>query len=129
MEYWNGISTYIRVNANIGTYVNGLKYKRYVSNPYAYFYGFFYIYHQTQYHISPLFLSLCTSFNHNTKASHDTLVNSICQYFQITNYKGLVLNLSKIIVVGFMWMHNLQGCRYMRIFKIPFVLIVDLYFW
>ena len=41
----------------------------------------------------------CARFTHNTKASHETAVNSICRYLQGTKDNGLVFNPSKKLVV------------------------------
>ena len=42
----------------------------------------------------------CSYFTHNTKASHETDVNSICWYLQVTKHNVLVFNSSKKLVVG-----------------------------
>ena len=41
----------------------------------------------------------CVRFTHNTKASHETAVKSICRYLQGTKENGLVFNPSKKLVV------------------------------
>ena len=41
----------------------------------------------------------CDQFTHDTKEQHDNAVKSICIYLQDTNYKGLVLIPTKIMVL------------------------------
>ena len=80
-----------------------------------------------------------SKFTHNTKALHETSVNNICCYIQVTNYKGLLFDPSKILVLycyvdayfEVLWGHdNPQGPIFYNI-RACFVVMVSNYniFW
>ena len=80
MEHSNGLPTLTKVEAPIGTYINGSESKRGVYISFA--------------------VHKCARFTHNTKVSHETAVKRICRYLQGTKENGLVFNPSKTLVVG-----------------------------
>ena len=81
----------------------------------------------------------CAQFTHNTKASHETAENRIYWYLQGTNYRGLVFNsLKKLVVDSYadadfvgLWGHqNTQDPIYtkgMTVFVVIFAKFPPLY--
>ena len=99
MEYCNGFPTPTKVEAPLGTDVNGSEAKRDWLNSYAYVIGMMlYLASKTRPDIS-FTVHQCARFTHNNKVSHDTAVKRICKYLQSTKDKGLVFNPSKKLVV------------------------------
>ena len=99
MEHCNGLPTLINTEAPIGTDANVSEAKRCWPNSYASVIGI--MLYLTSSTIPDISFSVhqCVRFTHNTKASHETAVKSICRYLQGTKVNGLVFNPSKKLVV------------------------------
>ena len=83
MEHSNGLPTPTKVEAPIGTDVNGSEAKRDWSNLYASVIGMMlYLASNTRPDIS-FAVNQCDRFTHNTKALHETAVKRICTYLQV----------------------------------------------
>ena len=99
MEHSNGLPTPTKVEAPLGTDVNGSEAKRYCPNSYASVIGMMlYLALKTRPDIS-FAVNQCARFTHNTKVSHETALNRIFRYLQGTKENGLVFNPSKKLVV------------------------------
>ena len=99
MEHCNVLPTPTKVEAPLGTYANGSEAKRDWPDSYVSVIGMMlYLASNTRPDIS-FAVNQFAWFTHNTKASHDTTVNSICRYLQGTKDNGLVFNQSKKLVV------------------------------
>ena len=80
MEDCNGSPTPTKVEAPLGTYVNGSEAKIYWPSSYDYVIGMMlYLASNTRPDIS-FAVHQCDRFTHNTKESHDTAVKRICRY-------------------------------------------------
>ena len=92
MEHFNRLPTPTEVEAPLEVDVNDSEAKRDWLNSYASVIGI--ILHMSSNIRSYISLSVqeCSLFTHDTKASYETAVKSICQYFQGTKYNGLVFN-------------------------------------
>ena len=99
MEHSNGLPTPTKVEAPLGTYVNGSEAKRDWTNSYASVIGM--MLHLVSNTIPDISFAFhhCARFTHNTKASHKTAVKRICRYLQGTKDGVLVFNPSKKLVV------------------------------
>ena len=94
MEHFNGFPTPTKVEAPLGTDVNGSEAKRDWSNSCASVIGMMlYLASNTRPDIS-FDVHQCAWFTHNTKISHETYVKRICRYLQGTKDNGLVFNTS-----------------------------------
>ena len=90
MDHCNGLPTPTKVEAPLGTDMNGSEAKRDCLNSYASFIGMMlYLVSNTRPDIS-FAVHQCDRFIHNTKASHKTAVKKICRYLQGTKENGLV---------------------------------------
>ena len=99
MEHSSGLSTPTKVDAPLGTDVNGSKAKIYWPNSYASVIRMMlYLASNTRPDIS-FDVHQCARFTHNTKVSHETAVKRICRYLQGTKDNGLVFNPSRKLVV------------------------------
>ena len=99
MDDFNGLPTPIKVEAPLGTDVNGSEAKRDWPNTYASVIGMMlYLASNTRPDISFSFHQ-CDWFTHNTKVSHEKAVKRICRYLQCTKNNGVVFNPSKKLVV------------------------------
>ena len=99
MEHSNGLPTPTKVDAHLVTDANGSEAKRYWPNSYAYVIEMMlYLASNTRPDIS-FAVHQCARFTHNTKASHNTSVKSICRYLKGTKKNILVFNPSKKLVV------------------------------
>ena len=101
MEHFNGLQTPTKVEEPLGTYENGSEAKIDCTNSYDSVIGMmFYLESNTRPDIS-FAVHQCDWFTHNTKASHETAVRSICWYLRGANDNDLVFNPSKKLVVDF----------------------------
>ena len=101
MDNYNGLPTPTKVEAPLGTDVNGSEAKRDWPNSYDSILGMMlYLVSNTRLDNSFDFHQ-CAWFTHNTKASHETYVKRICRYLQGTKDKGVVLNSPKRMVANF----------------------------
>ena len=83
MEHSNGFPTPIKVEAPLGTDVNGSEAKRYWHNSYASVIGMMlHLASNTRPDIS-FDVHHCVRFTHNTKVPHETDVKRICRYLQV----------------------------------------------
>ena len=99
MEDCNGLPTPTKVEAPLGTDVNGSETKRDWPNSYASVIGMMlYLASNNRPNIS-FDVHQCARFVHNTKASQDTTVKRIFRYLQGTKDNGLVFNPSKKLIV------------------------------
>ena len=99
MEHSNGLSTPTKVEAPLGTDMNGSEAKRDFPNSYASVIGMMlYLASNTRPDIS-FAVHQCAWFTHNTKVSHETAVKRICRYIQGTKDNSLVFNPSKKLVM------------------------------
>ena len=99
LENCKGLPTPTKVEAPLGTDVNGTESKRYWPNSYASVIGMMlYLAFKKRPDIS-FAVHQCARFTHNTKVSHETDVKRICRYIQGTKDNGLVFNTSKKLVV------------------------------
>ena len=99
MEHCNGLPTPTKVEALLGTDMNGSEAKRDWTNSYDSVIGMiFYLASNTRPYIYFNF-NQCARFTHNTKVSLEKAVKRICRYFQGTKDNGLVFNPSKKLVV------------------------------
>ena len=99
MEHSNVLLAPTKVEAPLGTEVNGSEDKRYWPNSYASVIGMMlYLASNTRPYIS-FDVHKCARFTHNTKVSHETAVKRICRYLQGTKKNGLVFNPSKKLVM------------------------------
>ena len=99
MEHCNGLPTPSKVDAPLGTDMNGSEAKRYWPNSYDSVIGMMlYLASNTRPDISFAFHQ-CDRFTHNTKASNETALKSICMYLQGTKDNGIMFNPSKKLVV------------------------------
>ena len=99
MDHCNGLPTPTKVEAPLGTDVNGSEANRDWPNSYAYVIGMMlYLASNTITYIS-FAVNQCAWFINNTRASHKIAVKRICRYLQGTNDNGLVFNPSKNLVV------------------------------
>ena len=114
MEHCNGFPTPTKVEAPLGTDVNGSEAK--IDCPYSYssIIGMMlYLASNTRPDIS-FAVHKCACFTHNTKSSHEISVNRACRYIQGTKDNGLVFNPSKKLVVDYytdadfagLWVHE-----------------------
>ena len=93
MEDCNRLPTPTKVEAPLGTYVNGSEAKIYWPNAYASVIGMMlYLASNTRPDIS-LAVHQCYRFTHNTKVSHETAVKRICRYIQGTKENSLNIRL------------------------------------
>ena len=93
-ENSNELQTPTKVEAPLGTDANGSEAKRDWPNSYYSIIGMIlYLESNTRPDIS-FAVHHCAWFTHNTKASHETSVKSICRYLQGTKNNGLVFNSS-----------------------------------
>ena len=101
MDHCNGLPTTTKVEAPLGTYVNGSGDKIDLTNLYDSVIGMMlYMASKTRPYVS-FAVHQCSRFTHNTKASQSTYVKRICRYLQGTKENGLVFNPSKKLVVDF----------------------------
>ena len=99
MEDCNGLPTPTKVEAPLGTYLNGSEATRGWPNSYASVVGIMlYLASNTRPDTS-FAVHQCAWFTHNTKVSHETDVKRICTYLQGTKDNGLVFNPSNKLVV------------------------------
>ena len=99
MDHSNGLPTPTKIEAPIGTDVNGSEAKRDWPNSHAYVIEMMlYLASNTRPDIS-FAVHQCSRFTHNTKVSHETAVKRICRYIQGTKDNGIVFNISKKLVV------------------------------
>ena len=99
MEHCNGLPTPNKVEAPLGTDADGSESNRYWPNSYASVIGMIlYLASNTRPDISFSVHHFSRS-THNTKASHETAVKSICRYLQGTKDNGILFNLSKKLVM------------------------------
>ena len=99
MEHCNGLPTPTKVEAPLGTYINGYEDMRDWPNSYASVIGMMlYLASDTRPDIS-FGVYQCAWFTHNTNVSHKTAMKSICRYLQGTKDNGLVFNPSKKLLV------------------------------
>ena len=99
MEDFNGLPTATKVEAPLGTEVNGSEAKRDWPNSYASVIGMMlYLASNTRPDIS-LAVHQCARFTHSTKVSHETAVKRICSYLQGTKNNGMLFGPSKKLVV------------------------------
>ena len=99
MEHSNGLPTPNKVDAPLGTDVNGSEAKRDWPKSYASVIGMMlYLAPNTIPDIS-FAVHQCARFTHNTKILHETAVKRICRYLEGTKDNGLVFNPSKKLVV------------------------------
>ena len=99
MEHCNGFPTPTKVDSPHRIEDNGHEAKRDCSKSYDYVIGMIlYMESNTRPYIS-FAVHQCALFTNNTKASHDTDVNMICQDTQGTKEKGLEFNTSKKLLV------------------------------
>ena len=125
MEDCNGFPTPTKVEAHLGTDINGSEAKRDWPNSYASIIGMMlYLSSNTRPDISSD-VHQCAWFTHNTNVSHKTSVKRIYSYLQGTNGNGLVFNPSWIVML----MQILRDCGDMKILKTLFVLGVELDLW
>ena len=111
-----------KVEAHIGTDVNGSEAKRDCPNSYASVIGMMlYLASNTRRDIS-FAVHKCARFTHYTKVSHEIAVKKICRYLQGTKYNGLVFNPLKNLWWIVMLMQILRDCGDMNILKTLFVL-------
>ena len=95
IEHSNGLPTPTKVEAPLGTDVNGSEAKRDWPNSYASVIEMMlYLASNTRPYIS-FAVHQCARFTHNTKISHEAVVKRICRYLQGTKDNGLVFNPSK----------------------------------
>ena len=84
MEHCNRLPTLTKVEAPLGTYVNGSEAKRDWTNSYDYVIGIMlYLSSNTRPDIS-FYIHHCARFTHTTKASYKTDMKRICWYLQGT---------------------------------------------
>ena len=96
---WIGLPTPTKVEASLGTDVNGSEAKRDWPNSYASVIGMMlYLASNTRPDIS-FAVHQCARFTHNTKASQETAVKRVFIYIQGTKDNGLVFNLSNKLAV------------------------------
>ena len=99
MEDCNGLPTPTKVEAPLGTDINGSEANRDCPNSYAAVIGMMlYLESNTRPDLS-FTVHQCARFTHNTKVSHEKSVKRICRYLQCTKNSGLVFNPSKKLVV------------------------------
>ena len=99
MEDCNELTTPTKVDAPLGTDINGSDAKRDWPNSYdSVMVMMLYLASSTRPDIS-FAVHQCARFTHNTKVSHETAVKRICRYLQGTKYNGLVFNTSKKLVL------------------------------
>ena len=99
MEHFNRLLTPTKVEAPFGTDLNGSEAKRDWPNSYASVIGMMlHLASNTRPDIS-FAAHQFARFTHGNKASQDIAVKIICRYLQGTKYNGIVLNLSKKLVV------------------------------
>ena len=99
MDHCNGFPKPTKVEAPLGTDVNGSEDKRYWPNSnYSVIGMMLYLASNTILDIS-FDVNQCVRFTDNTKASHETAVKRICRYLQGTNYNGIVFNTFKKLMV------------------------------
>ena len=90
MDHFNGLPTPTKVEAPLGTDMNGYEAKKYFPNSYTSVIGMIlYLASNTRPDISFAFHQ-CEQFIHTTKSSHKTSVKRICRYLQATKDNGLV---------------------------------------
>ena len=101
MEDCNGLPTPTKVEAPLGTDVNGYEDKRDWPNSYASVIGMMlYLASNTRPDIS-FAVHQCARFTHNTKSSHKTFVKRLFRYLQGTKENSLVFNQYNKLVLGF----------------------------
>ena len=99
MDYCNGLPTPTKVEAPLGTDINGSEAKRDWPNSYASVIGMMlYLASNTRPDIS-FAVHQCARFTHNTKASHEISVKRILWYLRGTKDNSIVFNPSKKLVV------------------------------
>ena len=129
MDHCNGFPTPTKFEAPLGTDANGSEAKRYCPNSYVSVIGMMlYLASNTRPDIT-FAVHQCARFTHNTKASHETSVKSICRYLQGTKNNGLVFNSSKKLVVGCYADADFAGLWGYENLKTVFVLGVELNLW
>ena len=99
MEHCNRLPTPTKVEAPLGTGANCSESKRDWPNSYASVIGI--ILYLSSNTIPDIYFVVhqCSRFKHNTKASHETVVNRIWRYLKETKDNGLVYDPSKKLVV------------------------------
>ena len=109
MEHRNGFPTPTKVVIHLSTYHNGYEANIYFTNSYASVIEMMlYLESNTIPDIS-VAVHQYAHFTHNTTALNETGVKRICRYPQVTQENGLVLNISKKLVVDYYADANLVG--------------------
>ena len=99
MDYCNGLQTPTKVEALLGTDVNGYEDNRDWTNSYFSDIGIMLYLESNKRPDISFAIHQCDRFTNNTKESQETAVNRICWYIQGTKYNGLVFNPPKKLLV------------------------------
>ena len=99
IENCNVFPTPTKVAAPLGTDANGSEAKKDWPNSYASVIAMMLYLSSNKRPDISFAVHHCDWFTHNTKASHNTVVNRICRYLQGNNDNGIVYNPSKKLVM------------------------------
>ena len=100
MEHCNELPITNKAESPIGKNKNGYDAKIYWNNSYDSVIGMILYLKSSTRQDSSFAVHQCARFTHNTKASHDTAVKSICWYLQGNKENGLVFNPSKKLMMN-----------------------------